>query len=82
MTAASLCTPSLPALVIMSTSGTSSFGGRLSTTYHPMSSTQSAAWERPAPDMPVMSRTSKSSAGSGLFPPAGGTGAPAGLMVA
>ena len=47
-----------------------------------MSSTQSAAWERPAPDMPVMSRTSKSSAGYGLFPPAGVTGAPAGLMVA
>ena len=32
----------------MSTSGTSSFGGMLSTTYQPMSSMLLAAWDRPA----------------------------------
>ena len=53
-----------PAVVIMSTSGTNSFGGMLSTTYQPISSTLSAAWDRPAPLMPVMSSTSKPSAGA------------------
>src|SRR5699024_12544461 len=35
-----------------------SCGGRLSTTYHPRSSRECAAVVRPAPDMPVIIRTS------------------------
>ena len=66
MTAASLWMFE-PELVIMSTSGTSSFGGMLSTTYQPMSSMLLAAWDRPAPLMPVMSSTSKPAAGEGAL---------------
>ena len=48
----------LPGIEASSTTFSTSDAGRLSTAYQPRSSSTSAAAERPAPDMPVISTIS------------------------
>ena len=77
-TAASLLIPA-PALIMVA-SVMRRRGGRLSTTYQFRSSSAAAARDRPAPDMPVIRRSSGLSAGrSGVC--SSRTGIPSGTVV-